>query len=202
MSEAKFPKRNLIEAVKKAKSKTSLLNTGGGTIPPFLVEVNKASLHNGKIEVDDDTQLTLSMLAAEAAAAGAVAVGANADAGTFRGQFEDLEVVRGAVQTPVFCNDFVVYGYQIFRAKACGAEMIKLMASVLPVQDIEYLIKTAKALGMGCMVVVSSKQQLLDVIKGVQGLQALSVTSRNMRLWKVRGKKHSLNIINVVYYCL
>jgi indole-3-glycerol phosphate synthase len=183
MSDVKFPRRSLIEAVRKAASKTSLLNTGGGSIPPLVVEVVKASLHNGKLE--DDSQSQLAALAAEAAAAGAIAVGTNADTGTFRGQFEDLEVVRSAVQTPVICNDFVVYGYQIFRAKACGADVVRLMASVLPVQDIEYMIKTAKALGMMCMVVVSSKQQLLDVLKGVPTLQALSVTSRNMRLWKV-----------------
>ena len=63
------------------------------------------------------------------------------------------------------------------------------MASVLPVQDIDYLVKIAKALGLLCVVVVSSKVQLLEVLQGVPTLQALSVTSRNMRLWKIDPNK-------------
>ena len=66
---------------------------------------------------------------------------------------------------------------------------MKIMASVLPVQDIDYLVKIAKALGLLCVVVVSSKVQLLEVLQGVPTLQALSVTSRNMRLWKIDPNK-------------
>jgi indole-3-glycerol phosphate synthase len=89
----------------------------------------------------------------------------------------------------VFCNDFVVYGYQLFRAKSSGADAVKLMASVLSTQDIEYLLKIAKALGLLCIVVVSSKVQLLDVLRAVPTVQALSVSSRNMRLWKIDAGK-------------
>lgn len=60
------------------------------------------------------------------------------------------------------------------------------MASVLSAQDITYLLKISKAIGnLMCVVVVSSKVQLLDIIKNVPGLEAISVTSRNMQLWKV-----------------
>ena len=101
-------------------------------------------------------------------------------------------MVRAAVSVsnvPVFCNDFVVYGYQLFRAKSSGADAVKLMASVLPTQDIEYLLKIAKALGLQCIVVVSSKVQLLEVLRAVPAVQALSVSSRNMRLWKIDAGK-------------
>jgi len=82
-----------------------------------------------------------------------------------------------------------VYGYQLFRAKSSGADAVKLMASVLSTQDIEYLLKIAKALGLLCIVVVSSKVQLLDVLRAVPTVQALSVSSRNMRLWKIDAGK-------------
>jgi hypothetical protein len=52
--------------------------------------------------------------------------------------------------------------------------------------DIAYLVKIAKVLGIVCVVVVSSKSQLLEVLSAVPAVQALSVSSRNMRLWKVR----------------
>jgi hypothetical protein len=62
------------------------------------------------------------------------------------------------------------------------------MCSVLSVQDVSYLVKISKAIGdLMCIAVVSSRNQLLDVLApgAVPGLQAISVTSRNMRLWKV-----------------
>lgn len=40
------------------------------------------------------------------------------DSGTFRGQYEDLEIIKKRTTTlPVFCNDFVVYAYQLFNGK-------------------------------------------------------------------------------------
>ena len=62
------------------------------------------------------------------------------------------------------------------------------MCSVLSVQDVNYLVKISKAIGdLMCIAVVSSKAQLLDLLApgAVPGLAAVSVTSRNMRLWKV-----------------
>ena len=196
-SEGKFPRRDLIKTVREANARASMLSSVGGGIPPILVELNRASLHNGKLGEEgllgnDRAAAVLGEMARDSVAAGAVVVGCNADAGTFRGQFEDLETLRGALtatNTPVFCNDFVVYGYQLFRAKASGADAVKLMAAVLSVQDIEYLVKIAKSLGLVCIVVVSSKVQLLDVLKGLPTLQALSVSSRNMRLWKIDTNK-------------
>jgi indole-3-glycerol phosphate synthase len=185
MSEAKFPKRSLVQAIRDANSKASLLSAVGGAVPPLMVECVRASLHNGRLGDASDAQGQMLSLAGEALMAGAVAIGANADYGTFRGQYEDLETLKLNTQLPVFCNDFVVYGYQLFRAKSSGADAVKLMASVLSVQDIAYNIKVGKALGIMCIVVVSSKSQLLDVLAGVPDVQAISVSSRNMRLWKV-----------------
>lgn len=48
---------------------------------------------------------------------GVVAVGAHADSLTFRGQFDDVEAAKRATGLPALCNDFLVYGYQIFRAR-------------------------------------------------------------------------------------
>ena len=47
-------------------------------------------------------------------------------------------------------------------------------------------MKIAKVLGIVCVVVVSSKTQLLEVLNVIPTVQALSVSSRNMRLWKVK----------------
>jgi len=103
-----------------------------------------------------------------------------------KGAFEDLQLIKENTALPVICDDFILYGYQLFRAKGSGANMVKLYASILPVKDIIYLMKTAKVLNLDVIVVVSSKKQLLEVLVEVEdGLDMIAVTSRNMRVWKV-----------------
>lgn len=86
-----------------------------------------------------------------------------------------------------------MYAYQLFKAKSSGADAIKLSASILSVQDLSYLIKVAKAFNILCIVVVSSKQQLLSVVQTIPDLQAVSVSSRNMKVWKIdQGKANKI----------
>ena len=92
-SEGKFPRRDLVRAVRESAARNALLSASGGGVPPLLVEVNRASLHNGKLGEEampgnDRADAVLGELARDSVAAGAIAVGCNADSGTFRGQFE------------------------------------------------------------------------------------------------------------------
>ena len=62
---------------------------------------------------------------------------------------------------------------------------MKLHASILTSTEIEYNIKVAKALGITCLVVASTVPQAMTVLDEVASLQALVVSGRNHRLWKV-----------------
>ena len=90
-----------------------------------------------------------------------------------------LTLILTLILTLVLPTPFVMYDMictplpLVLRAKSSGADAVKIMASVLPVQDIDYLVKIAKALGLLCVVVVSSKVQLLDVLQGVPTLQVI-----------------------------
>ena len=59
------------------------------------------------------------------------------------------------------------------------------MASILNAQEMTYLVKTAKAVGLSVIVVVASKTQLLDVLHNVTGVSMIAITSRNHFLWKI-----------------
>ena len=64
----------------------------------------------------------------------------------FRGSYEDLEHLRKTLsgdQKPILVNDFVLYAYQLFKAKSNGADAIKLHASILPPNEISYMSKIA-----------------------------------------------------------
>jgi len=82
-----------------------------------------------------------------------------------------------------------MYGYQLLQAKINGADAIRLHASILSPTELEYNIKVARAVGLSCLVVVSTAAQTLAVLDGVPSLEALVVSSRNHLLWKVDGGK-------------
>ena len=189
VAEGKFPKRDLIEAFKSC--------TSSPLSPlPFIILASRGSLHNGRSQFAIHTgsgQLLMDNFAKEASELGATAVGTHVDANVYRGAFEDLEDLKKAGTIPVICDDFIIYGYQVFRAKAAGADAIKIMMSINTVKETSYLVKMANAVGITPIVVVSSKTQMLDALKNIEDIEVLSVTSRNMRLWKIdTGKAHRI----------
>lgn len=118
-------------------------------------------------------------------------VGIHTDSSTYQGSFEDVESMKkwsktqpGLSHVPVVCRDFVLFAYQLFRAKAAGADVVTFLAGALTMADLAYLVKTATALGMQSIVSVASVSQFLAVLREVPLCDFLSVTSRNWRLWK------------------
>ena len=62
----------------------------------------------------------------------------------FQGSFENISLVRKAgVSLPIIAKEFVVEAYQLFRARAAGADAVLLIAAVLPNSDLAYLMKVA-----------------------------------------------------------
>ena len=127
------------------------------------------------------------------------ALGWHVDAVNYRGGYEDVESLKSRTSlVPVICEDFVLYGYQLFRAKAAGADVVRISTSAVPVKDIALLAKTATALSLTPVVVVHSKVQLLDVLRELPTIEYLSVSGRNVRLWKVPTTLHFFkNIISI-----
>jgi len=131
----------------------------------------------------------------------------NVDTGVYKGSFDDIEQLKEATlfdkddnnrpDVPIVCNDFIVYAYQIFQAKTKGADAIKLLASVLPSQELSYLSKIAKSFGVTPIITVSSKQQLLQALSTlrIQDIDVICITNRNQKLWKIQPYK-AINILN------
>lgn len=188
LADSKFTKNSLVNAIKAASLSTKFCL-------PVIASAVSASLYYGKSSLASliEGQLTMSIFAKEAAEIGVAGLAANVESGVYMGSYEALTDLKSSTTLPVICDDIVIYGYQIFRAKAAGADAIKLMASVLTTQEIRYNTKVAKALGVTVIVVVSSKQQLLDVLSEVPEIEIISVSNRNMKLWKIdRGKSHRI----------
>eukprot|EP01035_Chromulina_nebulosa_P028896 gene28896-38217_t len=141
-SAGKFPSRDLSKFLRDLKQRNQLLSAGGLETPPMFIELVRASVNNGKLTrvlsdiSTDEGYANYNKYMSDSAAAiqssdlavNIAGIGCHADSGAFRGQYEDLEIIKKATTSlPVFCNDFVIYAYQLFKAKSSGADALKLM---------------------------------------------------------------------------
>ncbi|MDY7012492.1 MAG: indole-3-glycerol-phosphate synthase TrpC, partial [Cyanobacteriota bacterium] len=128
--------------------------------PALIAEVKKASPSKGTIREDFDPVA----IAQAYARGGASCISVLTDRKFFQGSFENLALVRGAVERPVLCKEFIVYPYQIYLARARGADAILLIAALLSDLDLRYFIKIAKSLSLTPLVEVHSLAELDRVL--------------------------------------
>lgn len=129
--------------------------------PGLIAEVKKASPSRGVIQPDFDHV----RIAKAYEAGGAACLSVLTDNRYFQGHFEFLTEIREAgVTCPLLCKEFIVEAYQLFKARACGADAVLLIAAVLPNNDLAYLIKSVKKLGMQTLIEVHTIAELERVL--------------------------------------
>ncbi len=109
---------------------------------------------------------------------GASAISVLTEGRKFGGSLADLDAVRAAVDIPVLRKDFIALPYQVFEARAAGADLILLMASALDQSALKELYSLAKALGMTPLVETHSAEELDRA--GEVGAQVIGVNARNL----------------------
>lgn len=97
--------------------------------------------------------------APEYVAAGATALSILTDP-HFQGSLADLATVRSLVDCPILEKDFVVEPYQLWEARAHGADAVLLIVAVLEPPRLAELYQTAKGLGLGVLVEVHDEAEL------------------------------------------
>lgn len=100
----------MISAIKNASNH--------GITRPTIIEIHRASIHNGRLPFESNNPGALAeqmkILTRFAIHPSVVALGVQTDI-SFNGLYDDLESVKKTSELPVICNDFVMYGYQLFR---------------------------------------------------------------------------------------
>lgn len=109
---------------------------------------------------------------------GASAVSVLTDEGYFGGSFVDLETVRQAVGLPVLCKDFIVTAYQLYEARAHGADAVLLIAGALDDEDLLLLHGLALELGMSPLVEVHQQHELARAI--AVGARLIGINNRDL----------------------
>ena len=87
-------------------------------------------------------------LATAYAAGGAAAISVLTDEIYFGGHLQHLAAVRRSVQVPILRKDFIVSEYQIYEARAHGADSFLLLSGPLSAQELDALIAVGRSLGM------------------------------------------------------
>lgn len=94
---------------------------------------------------------------------GAAAISVLTEPEYFKGSLADLEMVHEAVSVPVLRKDFIFDQYQVFEARAYGADAVLLIAAILNQKELGLLLKITHSLGMAALVEIHSRDELMKV---------------------------------------
>lgn len=110
--------------------------------------------------------------------AGARAISVLTDAKYFKGTLEDLYTVRRSVKVPCLRKDFIVDAYQIYEARAAGADAILLIVRVLSDAELKEFLTLTKALGMGALVETHTREEIERAMTA--GAQIIGINNRDL----------------------
>ena len=117
------------------------------------------------------------------AGGGAAAISVLTEPTFFDGALTHLRAVRAAVEVPLLRKDFVVDEYQLFEARANGADAVLLIVAALDQTALEALQARAWQLGLATLVEVHDRDELSRAIDS--GARVIGVNNRNLRTLKV-----------------
>jgi indole-3-glycerol phosphate synthase len=152
----------------------------GKTTPALIAEVKKASPSKGVFRADFDPVA----IAQSYQAGGASCLSVLTDVKFFQGSFENLSLVRGGVDLPLLCKDFIIYPYQMYWARIHGADAVLLIAAILNDQDLQYFIKIANNLKMAALIEVHNLEEL-DRVLALDGVSLVGINNRNLEDFSV-----------------
>jgi indole-3-glycerol phosphate synthase len=150
------------------------------TKPALIAEVKKASPSKGVIRQDFDPVA----IAQAYQRGGAACLSVLTDEKFFQGSFENLGLVRSAVDLPLLCKEFVIYPYQIYLGRKHGADAVLLIAAILPDSDLQYFLKIVKFLGMTALIEVHTSEELERVI-ALDGVNLVGINNRDLGTFEV-----------------
>jgi indole-3-glycerol phosphate synthase len=150
------------------------------TQPAVIAEVKKASPSKGVIRADFDPV----EIARSYQEGGATCLSVLTDRKFFQGGFENLALVRAAVDLPLLCKEFIIYPYQLYLARQHGADAVLLIAAILADRDLQYFIKIVRALGMTALIEVHTLAEL-DRVLSLDGVNLVGINNRNLATFTV-----------------
>lgn len=144
-----------------------------------IAEVKRASPSKGALAAIADP----AALAADYEAGGAAVISVLTEGRRFGGSLDDLAAVRDVVGVPLLRKDFVVSSYQVWEARAYGADLVLLIVAALEQNALVSLVERASSIGLVPLVEVHSQVELSRALDA--GAQVIGVNARNLATLEV-----------------
>ena len=111
------------------------------------------------------------------AAAGAAVISVHTDP-HFLGSNEDFAAVRARVDTPLLRKDFIIDPYQVYEARALGADAVLLIVRILTPEELRQLLYLTWSLGMDALVEVHDRKDI-EIAQGTPA-EFIGINNRNL----------------------
>jgi indole-3-glycerol phosphate synthase len=142
----------------------------------IIAEVKRASPSRGALaDIADPAALAVSY-----ETGGASAISVLTEGRRFAGSLADLEAVRDVVSIPILRKDFIADPYQVFEARAAGADLVLLIAAALDQQTMQELHDLINELGMTALIETHNGEEIgraIDLGASVIGVNARDLST-------------------------
>ncbi len=143
--------------------------------PSIIAEVKKASPSKGVICANFEPV----KIAQAYERGGASCISVLTDEKFFQGSFENLRLVRNSVNLPLLCKEFIIDPYQIYFARANGADAVLLIAAILSDEKLQNFLQLVQSLDMTALIEVHTLEEL-DRVLALSNVQLVGINNRNL----------------------
>lgn len=151
----------------------------GSAAVSIIAEVKRSSPSKGALaDIADPAGL-----AADYQAGGAAAISVLTERRRFGGSLQDLADVRARVDVPVLRKDFVVSPYQVWEARAYGADLLLLIVAALEQTVLTSLVERTHSLGMTALVEAHNREEAKRAVDA--GARVVGINARDLHTLQV-----------------
>ena len=169
----------LKELAARAATPRDVMSAFAGPEVSVIAEVKRASPSKGALAAIADP----AALAVDYEAGGAAIISVLTEQRKFGGSVADLAAVREVVAVPVLRKDFIVSSYQLWEARAYGADLVLLIVAALAQNALVSLVERAASIGLVPLVEVHTEEELDRAIDA--GATVLGINTRNLATLEV-----------------
>ncbi len=145
----------------------------------LIAEIKKASPSKGVIREDFNPL----GIAKQYQQAGANSISVLTDENFFQGSLNYITEVRTEVKLPLLRKDFIIDAYQIYQARAYGADAILLIAAILTEEELANYLALAEELDLDALVEVHNRKEL-KLALGVDA-DIIGINNRDLKVFEV-----------------